>query len=50
MQLLQLHNKSFRPLKNNGGDVYMDGDKVGERVTAYQNRQNRMYGKTLQRV
>lgn len=37
-------------IENNGGDVYMDGDKVGERVTAYQNRQNRMYGKTLQRV
>lgn len=37
-------------IEENSGDVYMDGDKVGERVTAYQNRQNRMYGKTLQRV
>lgn len=37
-------------IEENSGDVYMDWDKVGERVTAYQNRQNRMYGKTLQRV
>ena len=33
-----------------GGDVYMDGYKVGERVTASQNRQNRVYGRTLQNV
>ena len=37
-------------IENNGGDVYMDGDKVGQKVTQYQNRQNRMYGKTLQRI
>lgn len=37
-------------IEENSGDVYMDGDKVGERVTAYQNRQNQMYGKTLQRI
>lgn len=37
-------------IENNNGDIYMDGDKVGEHVTAYQNRQNRMYGKTLQKV
>lgn len=36
--------------ENGNGDIYMDGDKVGEHVTAYQNRQNRMYGKTLQKV
>lgn len=33
-----------------GGDIYMDGDKVGEKVTEYQNRQNRIYGKTLQLI
>lgn len=33
-----------------GGDVYMDGYKVGERVTRSQNRQNRVYGRTLQNV
>ena len=33
-----------------GSDVYMDGYKVGERVTASQNRQNRVYGRTLQNV
>lgn len=33
-----------------GGDVYMDGYKVGQRVTRSQNRQNRVYGKTLQNV
>lgn len=33
-----------------GGDVYMDSYKVGQRVTTSQNRQNRVYGKTLQNV
>lgn len=33
-----------------GGDVYLDSDKVGRKITQAQNRQNRMYGKTLQRV
>ena len=37
-------------IEENGGDVYMDGDKVGEKVTSYQNRKNRMYGKTLQYI
>lgn len=31
-----------------GGDVYMDGRKVTSQTTNIQNRQNRMYGKTLQ--
>lgn len=35
-------------IQNNSGDVYLDGQKVGARATAAQNRQNRMYGKTLQ--
>ena len=37
-------------INNAGGDVYLDGDKVGARVTQYQNRQNQMYGKTMQRI
>lgn len=37
-------------VEESGGDVYMDGDKVGERVTAYQNRQNRIYGKPIQKI
>lgn len=32
------------------GDVYMDGDKVGQRVTAWQNRQIRMYRKPIQQI
>lgn len=39
-----------RAVESNGGDVYLDGFKVGAKVTQAQNRQNRMYGKTLQRV
>lgn len=39
-----------RAVESNGGDVYLDGSKVGAKVTQAQNRQNRMYGKTLQRV
>lgn len=35
-------------VSNSGGDVYLDGTKVGSRTTSVQNRQNRMYGKTLQ--
>lgn len=37
-------------VQENGGDVYMDGDKVGERVTAWQNQQNRIYGRPVQRI
>lgn len=37
-------------IQENGGDVYLDGSKVGSRVTQVQNRQNRMYGKTMQNV
>ena len=33
-----------------GGDVYMDGYRVGRRMTRAQNDQNRVYGKTLQNV
>lgn len=32
-------------IKENGGDVYVDADG-----TVTQNRRNRMYGKTLQRI
>lgn len=37
-------------VQENSGDVYMDGDKVGERVTAWQNRQNRIYGRPVQKI
>ena len=37
-------------IRENGGDVYMDGEKVGRRTTLVQDRQNRMYGKCLQNV
>ena len=39
-----------RAVESNGGDVYLDGSKVGAKVTQAQNRQNRMYGKTLQKI
>lgn len=35
-------------VNSNSGDIYLDGVKVGGRTTSVQNRQNRMYGKTLQ--
>lgn len=34
-------------INENGGDVYLDGKKVGERTTDVQNRRNRMYNKSL---
>lgn len=37
-------------IHENGGDVYLDGKKLSQHVTSSQNRQNRMYGKILQRV
>lgn len=37
-------------VESSGGDVYLDGKRVTDRVTKTQNRQNRMYGKTQQRV
>ena len=40
----------IQAVQENGGDIYLDSDKVGQRVTEYQNRKNRMYGKTLQTV
>lgn len=35
-------------VESSGGDFYLDAEKVGTRTTSIQNRQNRMYGKTLQ--
>lgn len=35
-------------IQEKGGDVYLDGAKVGSMVTQRQNRSNRMYGKTQQ--
>ena len=40
----------IQAVQENGGDIYLDSDKVGQKVTEYQNRKNRMYGKTLQTV
>ena len=37
-------------VENSGGDVYLDGKRVTDRVTKTQNRQNRMYGRAQQRV
>lgn len=34
-------------INENGGDVYLDGTKVGQKTTEVQNRRNRMYGKAL---
>ena len=34
-------------IEENGGDVYLDGARVGQRTTEVQNRRNRMYGKAL---
>ena len=34
-------------INENGGDVYLDGSKVGQKTTEVQNRRNRMYGKAL---
>lgn len=34
-------------INENGGDVYLDGAKVGQKTTEVQNRRNRMYGKAL---
>ena len=35
-------------IESNGGDVYMDSAKVSYKTTERQNRQTKMYGKTLQ--
>jgi len=34
-------------IRENGGDIYLDGSKVGQKTTEIQNRRNRMYGKAL---
>lgn len=39
-----------RAVEENSGDTYWDGTKVTSKVTQTQNRMNRMYGKTLQKV
>lgn len=35
-------------IQENGGEIVMDGQRVGRSVTSVQNRQNRIYGKSLQ--
>lgn len=37
-------------MQQSNSDVYLDGMKVGSKTTEAQNRQNRMYGKSLQNV
>ena len=37
-------------VRESGGDVYMDSDVVGRKVTDWQNRQNRIYGKPVQKI
>lgn len=48
--MFSVASQIIRAVQENGGDIYLDSDKVGRRVTEYQNRKNRMYGKTLQTV
>ena len=48
--LLSCTQQVITAIRENGGDVYLDGAKVSQRITKAQNRQNRMYGKTLQMV
>lgn len=34
-------------IEENGGDVYLDGKRISQKTTEVQNRQNRMYNKSL---
>lgn len=40
--LFAISQQIISAIEENSGDVYLDGDKVGERVTEYQNRKNRI--------
>lgn len=37
-------------IESNSGDTYLDGDKISQHVTAWQNRQNRIYGRPVQKI
>ena len=43
--LFAISQQIISAIEENSGDVYLDGDKVGERVTEYQNRKNRIFGR-----
>jgi hypothetical protein len=46
--ILAMTQQIITAIRENKGDVYIDGDKVGSKTTSTQNRQNRIFGKTLQ--
>lgn len=46
--VLAMGNQVSGAVRSQGGNVYLDGKKVGEKTTEVQNRRNRMYGKSLQ--
>ena len=48
--MYQMAQSIVAAIQEQGGDIYLDAHKVGTRVTTEQNRQNRIYGKTLQKV
>ena len=48
--LYAVASQIVRAVENSSGDIYLDGKSVTSSVTKAQNRQNRMYGKTQQRV
>ena len=48
--LYAVASQIVRAVESSGGDVYIGGRAITNEVTKTQNRQNRMYGKTLQRV
>ena len=37
-------------MQEQSSDMYMDGDKVAEIVTRYQNRRSRVYGQSVQTI
>lgn len=43
--LFAISQQIISAIEENSGNVYLDGDKVGERVTEYQNRKNRIFGR-----
>lgn len=48
--MYQMAQSIIAAIQEQDGDIYLDAHRVGTRVTIEQNRQNRIYGKTLQKV
>lgn len=48
--ILSATQQLITAIQDNNGEMYMDGEKVGEIVTKWQNRQARVYNKNLQTV